>query len=304
MVLYNEHNPDDEAIGAVARADLRARPDAIIVVGTSLKIPGVRRIVREMCGIVRDRRDGLAVWINNDPIPSGKEFENCWDLVVKGPCDEIAKHTALRMWDDDNIGDWHEVSQKEVQEVRERGNPAVVITTPSKPSSRSTEVTGLPSPRDSPRPSIEVSRLSYKNSIPSSPKFIAQTKRLAASKGRSITQILQKAAPEKPLPKKSTAKKSSASKTAPVLARTSTAAKANQASLSFKVTKKAAVGTKKPAALCNSDLPRGKSLSKDALVLSPLSPSAARNNTCPPHKAPEVKGTTNSARSEIDELSM
>ncbi|KAF2761851.1 DHS-like NAD/FAD-binding domain-containing protein, partial [Pseudovirgaria hyperparasitica] len=90
MVLYNEHNPDAEAIGSVTQADLRARPDALIVAGTTLKVPGVRRIAREMCNVVRDRRDGTTIWINNDPEPSGKDLENLWDLVVKGPCDEVA----------------------------------------------------------------------------------------------------------------------------------------------------------------------------------------------------------------------
>lgn len=99
MVLYNEHNPDDEAIGSVTREDLRKRPDAVIVVGTTLKVPGVKRIVREMCATVRNRRDGVAIWINNDPEPSGKEFEDCWDIVVRGTCDQIATSAAMRQWD-------------------------------------------------------------------------------------------------------------------------------------------------------------------------------------------------------------
>jgi NAD+-dependent protein deacetylase SIR2 len=102
IVLYNEYNPDAEAIGAVTKADLRSRPDAVIVVGTSLKVPGVRRIVREMCGVVRARRDGVAIWINNDPEPLGKEFENCWDLVVRGDCEEVARHANLKRWDDED----------------------------------------------------------------------------------------------------------------------------------------------------------------------------------------------------------
>ena len=74
IVLYNEHNPDEDAIGAVVTSDLRSRPDAIIVVGTSMKIPGVKRIVREMCGVVRSRRDGVSVWINRDPVPVAREL--------------------------------------------------------------------------------------------------------------------------------------------------------------------------------------------------------------------------------------
>ncbi|KAI9670642.1 MAG: hypothetical protein M1831_005862 [Alyxoria varia] len=100
MVLYNEHNPDDEAIGAVAKTDMRTRPDAVLVVGTSLKVPGVRRIVKEMCGIVRDRRDGLTAWINHDPVPSGKEFESAWDFVIKADADDIADRANIGKWTD------------------------------------------------------------------------------------------------------------------------------------------------------------------------------------------------------------
>lgn len=104
IVLYNEHNPDEEAIGTVVSADLRTRPDAVIVVGTSMKIPGVRRIVREMCGVVRSRRDGLAIWVNHEPPPVGKEFEDCFDLIVKGACDDVASYADMKPWDDEELG--------------------------------------------------------------------------------------------------------------------------------------------------------------------------------------------------------
>jgi NAD-dependent histone deacetylase SIR2 len=103
IVLYNEHNPDDEAIGAVTTADFRTRPDAVIVVGTSMKIPAVRRIVREMCQIVRHRKEGTTVWLNRDPVPPGKDLEDCWDLIVKGDSDEVARLAGLREWDDPNV---------------------------------------------------------------------------------------------------------------------------------------------------------------------------------------------------------
>lgn len=100
MVLYNEHNPDDVAIGKVSTEDMNRRPDAVIVVGTTLKVPGIQRIAKEMCKIVRDRKDGMAIWINNDPPPSGQQFADCWDIVVEGPADEVATRAALRRWDD------------------------------------------------------------------------------------------------------------------------------------------------------------------------------------------------------------
>lgn len=131
MVLYNEHNPDDEAIGSCAATDMRLRPDAVIVVGTTLKVPGVRRIAREMCNIVRDRRDGVAIWINNDPEPVGKDLEEAWDLVVKGPCDEVARHANMRRWDDPM--EYKEVTDDVVNKIKDKQKAEVVIGTPRKP---------------------------------------------------------------------------------------------------------------------------------------------------------------------------
>jgi NAD-dependent histone deacetylase SIR2 len=128
MVLYNEHNPDDEAIGKVASEDLRRRPDAIIVVGTTLKIPGVQRIVREMCGVVRSRKDGMAIWINNDPPPSGPQYSECWDLVVRGTADAVANHAAMRRWDDPtNAAELDNISDEEVIQRANAKTASVVL---------------------------------------------------------------------------------------------------------------------------------------------------------------------------------
>lgn len=123
MVLYNEHNPDDVAIGKVTQEDLRKRPDAVIVAGTTLKVPGVKRIVREMCGVVKDRRGGVTIWINNDPPPISKDLEDCFDIIVQGPCDEVARHAAMRKWwqpsDATSCSDV-DVSDEEVRKANEK----------------------------------------------------------------------------------------------------------------------------------------------------------------------------------------
>jgi len=105
IVLYNEETPDATAIGAVVKADLRRVPDAVIVVGTTLKIPGVRRIVKELCQVTRSRRDGFTAWLNIDPEPQGPEFRDCWDLVVAGRCDDVAELVNLPRWDEPAVED-------------------------------------------------------------------------------------------------------------------------------------------------------------------------------------------------------
>ena len=61
MVLYNGQNPNNKAIGSVIISNLRARLDAFIVTGIILKVPGVRRIIREMCRLVRDQVDSVTI---------------------------------------------------------------------------------------------------------------------------------------------------------------------------------------------------------------------------------------------------
>ncbi|KAF2241332.1 DHS-like NAD/FAD-binding domain-containing protein [Trematosphaeria pertusa] len=97
MVLYNQHNPDGEAIGSCVSAGLRRRPDAVIVVGTALSVPAVRRTTQDMCATVRDRRNGMNIWINIDSEPR-QQLANLLDFVVKGPCDKVAQ-LALQTWD-------------------------------------------------------------------------------------------------------------------------------------------------------------------------------------------------------------
>ena len=113
MVLYNEYNPDEEAIGAVSAADLRNRPDAVIVVGTSLKVPGIRRLAKELCAVTRGRRDGFTAWINHDSEPLGIDFKDSWDLVVRGECDDVARHVGLPRWDDKDPGEFALVAEGE-----------------------------------------------------------------------------------------------------------------------------------------------------------------------------------------------
>lgn len=255
IVLYNEHNPDEEAIGTVVSSDLRARPDAVIVVGTSMKIPGVRRIVREMCGVVRGRRDGLAVWINRDPPPVGKDFEDCWDLIVRGPCDEVANHASMHRW---NETEYKECTESEVERVKQRnGDIKVVIDSPTK----SRNILGIPTPTASPRPkhlALAKPKIVLKLSAPK-PK---NRKANPAGKNASVSQVL-KTCSSTSAPAKST-KKAKASTTKP------SEAKINMA---FRVSKQ-----NQPKASKSKLKLQVHSEDNPSMHLAPLSPQAARNN--------------------------
>ncbi|ROT36947.1 DHS-like NAD/FAD-binding domain-containing protein, partial [Sodiomyces alkalinus F11] len=120
MVLYNEYNPDEEAIGNVSSADLKGRPDAVIVVGTSLKIPGVRRLVRELCQATRSKRGGFTAWINVDSEPQHNDFKDCWDMVVRAKADDIAHFAQLPRWDEPAVDGNAILLSEEDEELREQ----------------------------------------------------------------------------------------------------------------------------------------------------------------------------------------
>ncbi|KAI4203714.1 MAG: hypothetical protein LQ346_001724, partial [Caloplaca aetnensis] len=259
MVLYNEANPDDEAIGTVVSSDLRARPDAVIVVGTSMKIPGVQRIVREMCGVVRARRDGVAIWVNYDPPPVGKQFEECWDLVVKGSSDDVARFAEMRHWDDDGI---EHKGCTELEAERAIQDQAVRIVIES---SQTSAIAAMPTPAASPGPKLHQQQ----------GKLSLSSLRVEIPKRRELSdtpfQSSRKAKPAaKPLAKATKTKKSK-----PRSSDVSNNAKISQA---YKVTK----ATKAPA----EAVKRRQSLSarsEDELhgPMSPIRPQAARVNGPP-----------------------
>ncbi|KAF2088774.1 DHS-like NAD/FAD-binding domain-containing protein [Saccharata proteae CBS 121410] len=307
MVLYNETGPDEEAIGSVTTADLRSRPDAVIVVGTTLKVPGVKRIAREMVNTVRDRRDGITVWINNEPEPKVQGLEGCWDVVVKGPCDAVARRAALRQWDDRS--EVSDISEEQLQQIKSRASPMVKIESPCKGRNKAIDQTkGMLTPSASPR--MRPTKITTEQ--PGTPSKTGRgTKAATTAKRKSIGDVLApqtktttaKGAPKTtkaatappktraPPKKRAPAKKTAAANAKPNAKITNafTASKATtQSTAKSKGKGGAASAASKPppAALKKSDIPLP--LHVNPAPMSPLPPQAVKNNTGPPYSDPDA----------------
>jgi NAD-dependent histone deacetylase SIR2 len=176
MVLYNEYNPDEEAIGAVSAADLKKVADAVIVVGTSLKIPGIRRLVKEMCKETRDRRGGFTAWINLEGEP-GLEFKDCWDLVVRGECDEVAQYAALPIWNDKDIGEFKVITAEDEATKEKRALDKVLITSANVEAAQA-----FPTPGASPREQSPTPANAFAEILKAKPKADGLLKKAAANK--------------------------------------------------------------------------------------------------------------------------
>ncbi len=87
VVLYGEENPNGDMIGELTEQDLETGPEVVFVVGTTLKVPGARRLVTELCRAAK-AQGGSTVWISRDAPPSALKLP--LDLAFHGDCDEVA----------------------------------------------------------------------------------------------------------------------------------------------------------------------------------------------------------------------
>jgi NAD-dependent histone deacetylase SIR2 len=85
VVLYGEEHPEAEMVGKLAEADISAAPDLMIIMGTSLKVHGLKVVVKQFAKAVH-AKGGLVVFINNTAPP-----ESVWndviDMHVQMDCD-------------------------------------------------------------------------------------------------------------------------------------------------------------------------------------------------------------------------
>ncbi|KAH8749092.1 DHS-like NAD/FAD-binding domain-containing protein, partial [Diaporthe sp. PMI_573] len=96
ITLYNEPSQDADAIGSVCQADVDDPPDVVIVVGTSLAIPDIQRLVTRLCHAARAKGDGATAWLNLEhEHPSTKHL---WDFVIRGTSDKLAALLDLPRW--------------------------------------------------------------------------------------------------------------------------------------------------------------------------------------------------------------
>lgn len=95
IVLYGEDfNPAEEKITSMANIDSKAL-DLLLVVGTSLRIPGTKDIVRSFSSRLRERTGGhgnrvRSIFVNVDNVSGGGQMEKYFDAWVEGDCQQFA----------------------------------------------------------------------------------------------------------------------------------------------------------------------------------------------------------------------
>ncbi|BGP34630.1 hypothetical protein JCM10296v2_006452 [Rhodotorula toruloides] len=76
VVLYGEEHKDGERVGEITQRDLMGqRPDLLLVVGTTLKVKGTKRLVRELSKVIKPpSKSALTTEQDDDPPSSSPAF--------------------------------------------------------------------------------------------------------------------------------------------------------------------------------------------------------------------------------------
>lgn len=110
IVLYGEEHPDGDRVGGLVTADIAASPDLLIILGTSLKVHGLKNVVRQFCRAVH-ARGGSVVFVNNTP-PAEGTWAGLVDYHVDMDCDAWVADIRTR-----RAGIWERQTRLTVQKI-------------------------------------------------------------------------------------------------------------------------------------------------------------------------------------------
>ena len=107
IVLYDEPHPLGDEIGQMQAADVRKGPDLLIIMGTSLKVHGLKKLVKEFAKVTHARKSskvpGIVIFVNKTP--PGSEWDGVIDYYVEGDTDSWTERVVAD-WKKQKPGDW------------------------------------------------------------------------------------------------------------------------------------------------------------------------------------------------------
>ncbi|WWD17235.1 hypothetical protein CI109_101673 [Kwoniella shandongensis] len=166
IVLYDEPHPLSDDIGQLTTYDLSRQPDVLLIMGTSLKVHGLKRLVKEFAKSVHGgAKRGLVVFVNATP-PS-KEWEGVIDVHIQGETDKWVERVEEE-WRRVKPSDWEVQTRLDGEMVQVVSSAKTVSKGKSKALADSNKANRLPTQLPTPR-STASPRSPVKHHAPSSP---------------------------------------------------------------------------------------------------------------------------------------
>lgn len=146
IVLYGENHPQSELISKGLNIDLSMKCELLLIMGTSLKVDGVKKLVRSLARSIHDR-GGKVIVVNKTPV--ARTWANLIDFEVLGDCDDFVH--ALKTEVPDLFLTQEQLDSKKLemrskaQIKRESMTSMKVLTPPTTPTKQ--RVVLLPKPK-------------------------------------------------------------------------------------------------------------------------------------------------------------
>ena len=100
VVLYGEEHPSNELLAPLVPFDVASKPEVLVIMGTSLRVFGLQKIVKEFAKAIHARKDGRGkvIFINRTR-PADSVWYGIIDHYVAMNCDDWVRDLRIRRED-------------------------------------------------------------------------------------------------------------------------------------------------------------------------------------------------------------
>lgn len=178
IVLYGEEHPDGDLIGRCTQSDFKAKPDFLLIAGTSLKVMGIQKLVRQAAKSVKER-GGIVIFVNKTEVGTNS-WKDIIDFHIEADCDDWVSNLKTRVPDFFSIQTKITNFAKAKSDAKKRAKEVEkIITPPSTPVKSRSRV--APSSRSK---SIEYVDVDGGEDVPLTPPSSRRRARVTAKGGR------------------------------------------------------------------------------------------------------------------------
>lgn len=100
IVLYGEEHPSNHLLAPFVPYDISSTPEVLVIMGTSLKVFGLQKVIRDFAKAIRSRKDGKGrvIFVNRTK-PAESVWEDVIDEYIAMDCDDWIRDVRLRRED-------------------------------------------------------------------------------------------------------------------------------------------------------------------------------------------------------------
>lgn len=127
IILYNEHHPQGDRIGELCALDVKKKPDYMLIMGTSLKVVGIKRLIKDFAKTIKVQRGAKIVLVNKTPLQNVSEWKDIIDYQIIAEGDAFTQFVETEWTRMQKIEDGRRQKKLAKQEKASKGRHIIVL---------------------------------------------------------------------------------------------------------------------------------------------------------------------------------